>query len=229
MMSITEETHEENYITPQEFEQFILSLREIGENNYKATPQDLEMCARIQYGCGLRISEVLTLTPQDIDLENMILTLNHAKTGFKKCKCAKYEKKRLVSCNPSCFKCKGKGKIRKPQFTTILPSQAQILRDYLPTKKKTRQIFTFGRTTIWGLYKQAGIKANLRVREQQDEKIIDGVWTHLLRKCRAKLMRKLDAKEELIALKLRHSFNTTQRYTKPDLQYLKLWESQQGL
>jgi hypothetical protein len=39
-------------------------------------------------------------------------------------------------------------------------------------------------------------------------------------------MRRDGADEELVMLKLRHSFsNVTFRYTKPDINYLKAWES----
>jgi len=68
----------------------------------------------------------------------------------------------------------------------------------------------------------AAILANLNIFEQQDEKSIDGFWNHLFRKCRTKQMRRYGVDEELVMLKLKHSFsNITFRYTKPDINYLK--------
>ena len=41
------------------------------------------MLARIEYDCALRVTEALTLTPEDFDFENRILTLNRTKTGLQ--------------------------------------------------------------------------------------------------------------------------------------------------
>lgn len=217
---------EENYINPQQFEDFILNLKTISKNSYKAKFEDLNVCTRIQYGCGLRISEALGLTPNDFDLDNLILTLNNTKTGFKRCRCAKFQDHKLVQVDPSCLKCGGLGKKKIPQFTTILPSDLPMLREYLAGKRQNQPLFSFNRMTVWRYYKQAGTLAGLDIREQQDERSIEGVWTHLLRKSRAKLMQKEGASSELIKLKLRHKFTTTERYTRPDIMTLKRWEQE---
>ena len=36
---------------------------------------------RVQYGCGMRISEVLNLEKRDFNIERRILTIRQAKTG----------------------------------------------------------------------------------------------------------------------------------------------------
>lgn len=215
---------QENYLSPEQFENFLVNLKVITNNSYKASFDDLNVCTRIQYGCGLRISEAIGLTPNDFDLDNLILTLNNTKTGFKKCSCAKFKDKKLIEVNPNCIKCNGIGKKRIPQFTTILPSDIPMLREYLSKKRQNKTLFDFNRVTVWRYYKKAGKNAGLSIREQQDERSIEGIWTHLLRKSRAKLMQKLGASNELISLKLRHRFTTTERYTRPDIVTLKQFE-----
>ena len=92
--------------------------------------------------------------------------------------------------------------------------------------KKDDFLFNCTRQTSRKYGKIAANLAELNIFEQQDEKSIDGFWNHLLRKCRTKQMRRDDADEELVMLKLRYSFsNVTFRYTKPDINYLKAWES----
>jgi hypothetical protein len=68
-------------------------------------------------------------------------------------------------------------------------------------------LFNCTRQTSRKYGKMATTLAELNIFEQQDEKSIDGFWNHLLRKCRAKQMRKDGADEELVMLKLRHSFS----------------------
>jgi len=216
---------QENYITPDEFERFLSIIPQVLPGKRVKT-NDFIMAARIQYGCALRVSELLSLTPEDFDLNNLVLTLRKTKTGFKKCKCSQWGKRKLIYADPNCIKCKGKGKVRKPQFTTILPNDANGIRDFLKNKKAKKPIFNFTRITVWHYYKKCGLAAGLDIREQQDMKKIEGVWTHLIRKSRAKLMKQKGADMDLIKVKLRHSLDTTERYTKPDIAYLKMWEAQ---
>ena len=66
----------------------------------------------------------------------------------------------------------------------------------------------------------------LDLYEKQDTREIIGAWTHLIRKSRAKLMIELGAPEVMVKVKLRHTFTTTERYTKPDINALIKWESE---
>jgi len=68
--------------------------------------------------------------------------------------------------------------------------------------------------------------AKLELGEQQDERYIDGAWTHLLRKSRAKMMIEKGASEVMVKVKLRHTFTTTERYTRPDINALIKWEAE---
>lgn len=67
--------------------------------------------------------------------------------------------------------------------------------------------------------------------EEQDNKSIQGVWTHLFRKSCAKQMRELGAEIELVAVKLRHKLGKgrgsliTFTYTKKDLPALLHFEA----
>lgn len=218
------EFKQENYLTPDEIELFIGVLPQVISKRKHFTAKDVQWSARIQYICGLRITEALTLMPSDFDLEHLVLTLNHTKTGFKRCKCSTWHKRKLIYALPNCPKCKGLGKYRIPQFTTIPPQDKPAIETYLNTKPKGKRLFNFTRKTAWKYYKEAGKLAGLNIREQQTERAIEGIWTHLLRKCRAKLMEGLGAKQTLIKLKLRHTFDTTETYTRPDIQLLKKWE-----
>jgi len=68
--------------------------------------------------------------------------------------------------------------------------------------------------------------ANLELGEQQDQHYIEGAWTHLIRKSRAKLMIEKGASEVMVKVKLRHTFTVTERYTKPDINALIKWEQE---
>ncbi len=137
------------------------------------------------------------------------------------------------------------------QFTRpkLAPKTEQAIRNYMPlfleyaqktldglieealagkhvVKERLSDFFNCTRQTSRKYGKMIANLAELNIFEQQDEKSIDGFWNHLLRKCRAKQMRRDGADEELVIPKLRHSFsNVTFRYTKPDINYLKAWES----
>lgn len=213
-----------NFLSESDFERFLNSLRQLLESNQKAlqqTGRSLSMPIEgfvqlfsLAYGSALRISETLYCYPGDFDLEKRILTLNNTKTGFKKCsKCR----------GQGCDKCGMSGRIRKPQYTTIHPAYSDSLQNYLQGADPTKPLFATNRFTLWSYAKQAGKLAGLNVFEQQDERLIEGVWTHLFRKSRAQQMM-LDKSEdeaseyvfELVKIKLRHSAkarDVTFRYT----------------
>ena len=115
----------------------------------------------------------------------------------------------------------GKG---KKQFTSIPPDFPEDARKYVKACLHNR-CFPFTRQLIWSYVKKACKLAGLEIGEQQDSRYIEGGWTHLIRKSRAKLMDDLGCKEGLIARKLRHSWkNTTDRYVRLDINALIKWE-----
>ena len=211
-----------NYLSPEDFDRFLLGFDKV--NSYKATIPLMKLCANIQYFCALRISEVLTLRRDDFDLKNRILTLSNTKTGFKKCKCSTWEKKKLVTSNDSCVKCEGLGKYRIKQYTTIPRPLIIEIGEHLKSMKQNVLLFNFNRITAWKSYKQAG--KDLEIREQQEERNIEGIWTHLLRSSYIKFMRENGASIELCAAKLRHKERTAvDHYLRVDLQAVITWEA----
>jgi len=112
----------------------------------------------------------------------------------------------------------GKG---KKQFTSIPPD----FKERFATDIE-RKIFSYNRQLIWSYVKKACKMAKLELGEQQDERYIEGGWTHLIRKSRAKMMIEKGASEVLVKVKLRHKFTTTERYTRPDINALIKWEAE---
>lgn len=228
-----------NFLSEQDFQAFLNSLRQLLESNQKSlaqTNRSLSMpidgfieLFRLVYGSALRISESLTVYPNDIDFDKKLISLPHTKTGFKKCKCARRIKQDngswLLTGNKDCSICKGRYKLRKTQRTTIHPHYSDSLRSYLNGADPNKPIFSTNRFTLWSYAKKAGKLAGLNVFEEQKDRLIEGVWTHLFRKSRAKqMMRDIgpDEKEayvyELLKIKLRHSRedagrDVTQRYS----------------
>lgn len=181
-------------------------------------------------GCACRVSEIIKLEKRDIDLEHRILTIRKAKTSKRLCKCSHYKKvnrrRIIVVDDKSCTKCSGERVIFKDQFTTVLARDIPTLAKYTENLSDCDKVFPrISRMTAWQYAKNAGIMAGLPIFEQQEERKVDGVWTHLFRKSRAKIMEDLGAKESLISRKLRHSAkNVTQVYTKVDLNAVLEWE-----
>ncbi len=147
--------------------------------------------ARIQYGCGLRISEMLNLIKTDFDLEHRILTIRNPKTRKK-----------------------------GVQYTSILPFDVKRLDNFLSKFNDTEKLFPTSRSTMWKYYKNAGKLAGLKLFSIKDQQKIKGAYTHLMRESCGKMYEAFGAKESLIARKLRHSRKSgsmTMRYLSKDL------------
>lgn len=197
-----------NYLPPEDFKKLVNAIPLVTEYNKSKLhefqskrvpdPKLIQVALKIQYCMGLRISEVLNLRYCDFDFQRNILTLERTKTGFKKVD--------------------GK-KVRKKQFTSIPPDFKERFATDID-----RKIFSFTRQLIWSYVKKAADMAHLELGEQQDERYIEGAWTHLIRKSRAKMMIELGASEVMVKVKLRHTFTVTERYTKPDINALIEWE-----
>ena len=75
-------------------------------------------------------------------------------------------------------------------------------------------------------YKKACVLAKIELGEQQDDRYIEGAWTHLLRKSYSKLMKYNGANRDLRNVKLRHVLDTQERYDQEDINALIKWEEE---
>lgn len=223
---------QQNYLSPLNFARFLdsmpkLPIYHMDLQKPSVTPKELQMIAKIQYGCALRIGEVLSIHAEDFNLETKIVTLRRTKTGLRKCtKCKgvgnKEEKGKHLPVQ--CDKCNGKGKIRINQFTTIPEWLNLDLKSFL--HNKSGQLFNTSRQVIAEYYKSAGYMANLDIFEMQTEREIHGVWTHLLRKSYSKWMQENGASRELRMVKLRHANKDAHdAYDRPDINAVLIFES----
>ena len=190
-----------NYMNPEMFRQFLFWLIRLppfhSDTGRPPMPaQYFVNLAKIRYGCGLRITEGLELTPKDFDLNNKILRVVDPKTA--------------------------KGGYQK---TTILPYDVDWLERFFSEFNRDEKMFNTTRMTVWKYEKDAGIMAGLQIAEEQKQKSIIGSWTHLFRKSCSKRMRMMGAERELRMCKLRHSFKDAHdTYDAVDLNTLKAWE-----
>jgi len=202
-----------NYMSPKDFKKMVDAIPLVTEYNKSKLqgrcrdsvpqPEILQACLWVQYCHALRISEVLNLVKDNFNFERNILTLERTKTGFKKVKGEK---------------------VRKKQYTSIPPDFPEDVRMYVNIHI-VGLLFPFNRQLLWRYTKQAAAFVGLEMAEQQDERFIEGAWTHLIRKSRAKWMIEAGASEVMVKVKLRHTFSVTERYTKPDINALIEWEN----
>jgi len=124
-----------------------------------------------------------------------------------------------------------RSKTGKNQLTSIpQPLIARLTAAFEVCPDQTK-LFDISRVTAWHYGKEAGKLAGLNIYERQEQKEIEGVWTHLFRKSFAKMMYKGGASGALIDVKLRHRHKTkdmaesTWTYIKPDINELIFWEN----
>ncbi len=87
-------------------------------------------------------------------------------------------------------------------------------------------LFHTSRSTVWYYAKNAGILAGLNIFEEQENKQIHGIWTHLFRKsCAKRMLYDGDSPKPLVQKKLRHSFREAiDTYIRADINTLLAWE-----
>ncbi len=113
----------------------------------------------------------------------------------------------------------------KPQKTTIPPPLITLL-DWNEAKPQEK-LFNCTRQTVWKYAKLAGKLAMLEIAEEQKERSIEGIWTHIFRKSYSKWMQSKGASRELRMAKLRHAFKDAHdAYDAVDLNTLKAWENE---
>jgi integrase len=226
---------EANALTEQQYNNFLDAVETIPSMRSPVEGKIVRLAFELMEDSGVRIKELLHIKKEDIDFRTRILTITNPKSE-KQCKCSKWKYKDmytrqrvLVSADILCPKCKGKGKWKKPQRTTVTPRIIPKLYEYCQTLQDDDYLFPTTRQSFWTWGKAAGIKAEINIFQQKEERRIEGIFLHLFRAlCSKRMVR--DAKEDnytdqLIQLKLRHSFQAVMdRYTKMDINYLIGWE-----
>ena len=230
------EMFEQSDLSDKQFEDVLEKLAEIPSHQSPITGQVAVLCFRFMEDTGCRVNETIHVKKKDINFKTRILLVTQPKSTAK-CKCSKWKNKDsfsrarvLVSADPNCPQCHGKGRWHKPQRTTITPRIIPALKNYCDELKDDELLFPISRVSLWKWGKKAGEMANINIFQQKDEKFIEGVFLHLFRQmCAKRMLRdaKLDNyKHELVICKLRHSVQiVTERYTKIDINYLLGWEN----
>lgn len=191
-----------NYMPPEMLHIFKESLIRTHPFHFGRPPMKADnftFLIDVLYGCGLRVSEGLNLIKSDFNLNNLILTIRNPKTNKKGI-----------------------------QKTTILPYHVATFEKRLENLSQSAIVFPVSRMTVWQYCKNASIMAGLPIAEEQEERSVNGVWTHLFRKSCSKRMQVLGASRELRMRKLRHSFRDAHdTYDAVDLNAVKDWEWKQ--
>ena len=220
-------------ITHQQFQDLLFELEKIPSHRAPIDGDTAVLCFEFMEDTGCRVTETVHVKKQDINFNNHILTVTNPKTE-KKCKCSVWgwtevRTRKLVSVDKNCKVCKGKGKWKKPQRTTITNRIKTKLQKYCDTLADDEYLFPVSRQSLWKWGKKAGVNAKIDIFQQKEEKLIEGIFLHLFRSmCAFRILR--DAvndkyKRELVICKLRHSSPTvTDLYTKIDINYLLGWE-----
>lgn len=208
--------------------------------NRKPLPlESFQLYIRTIYDGALRAGEGRQILVQDLDLKYARINLPRTKTGWDWCKCAKHEKRKLISADVGCKKCKGKGKLRRPQSTTISESLAIELHNFIEKHQLTKKNYLFtspsfpkqpiSREWIRKSIKEVGILCGFEIFAERDKKIMKFVYTHLFRRSRAIQMDQDGARIGVIARKLRHKdIKATTRYITSSVTDLQKWEKDYG-
>lgn len=227
---------EANELTIEQYQNFLDELEKIPTNRAPISGIIARLGFEFMEDIGCRITEMLHVKKEDIDFRTKILTITHPKAE-KECPCSRWRYKDLYSrqrvldqASPNCDRCHGKGKYKKPQRTSFTPRIHHKLLAYCDTLKDDDYLWPVSRQSMWVWGKEAGKRAKINIFQQQDEKLVEGIFLHLFRALCSKRTT-ADAKDDkykdaLVACKMRHSYRiVTDRYTKITINYLLSWEN----
>lgn len=226
---------EANNLTNEQLDIFYNEIRKIPSLRSPLTGDEGVLAFKFMEDTGSRVNEMVHIRKKDINLKTRILTITEPKVSTL-CDCASWRYKDLYSririidhADSNCNKCKGFGRWKAPQKTTITPRLIGVIRDYSENMKDEDLLFPVHRSTLWKWGKKAGEAAQINIFQVKKTREIDGIFLHLFRAlCSKRMLRDAkndDYKDQLVACKLRHSFGTvTDRYTKIDINYLWNWE-----
>lgn len=191
-----------NYLTEYMFyNKFLYWLPRLGnfvcEDAKPPMTSEQTICAfRVSYEEGLRNGELRKLTRRHFNLNIKTVDIVNPKTA--------------------------KGGIQK---TSVMPYSIDMLEKHFTNFSKDEPIFPASAMTFWRYCKFAGQLAGLPIFELQQQKTIEGLWTHAFRKGCSKRMREYGADRELRMKKLRHAFKDAHdTYDAVDLNALIEWE-----
>lgn len=226
---------EANNLTKEEYDSFLSIMEQIPSPRAPINGKIARLCYEFMEDTGLRVNETIHVKKKDVDFSTRLLTVTMPKVE-KRCKCSQWKNKNEYSnvkileyADPACKHCHGKGKWKKPQTTTITPRIMAKLYEYCTILKDEDYLFPISRQSLWVWAKEAGNRANIRIFQKKEERIIKGLFVHFFRALCSKRM-KADAsndqyRDELVHCKLRWSYdNMADRYTKIDINYLLNWE-----
>ncbi len=223
-------------LTDKQFSDFLDEVEKVPAKRSPVQGAGVRMFFEFIEDTALRVNEGIHVRKQDIDFRTRILTVTEPKTESQ-CKCSRwknadmYSRRRVLDyADKNCSKCHGKGKWKKPQFTTITPRIEDKLELYCNKFDDNDLLWPIHRITLWKFGKKAGVNAKINIFQKKEERVIEGVFLHLFRAmCSLRVTREAkddDYQDQLVACKLRHSFqNVTERYTRININYLLNWES----
>lgn len=226
---------ESNELSEQQYKDFLVEVEKQPSTRSPLEGKDVVLAFEFMEDTGLRITELLHVKKKDLDFQTRILTVTHPKTE-RQCKCSTWKYKDLYSrkkvldkSDKNCKLCHGNGKWKKPQRTTFTPRIHDRMFEYCKSMPDNEYLFPTSRQSMWVWGKKAGIAAGINIFRQLEERKIVGIYNHLFRKlCSKRTTRDAkdnDYKDQLVACKLRHSYQTvTDRYTEIDINYLINWE-----
>ena len=205
-----------------------------------------KLLVRLLYHLGCRVSEALSLTVEDIDLQHGTVTIEHLKLRIKLA-CPNCSA-RLGKGHTFCPKCgirveKAVTREQEHRRMRMLPlddGTLEMLKDYINrggpvSKNGKRLIFGINRHRAWQIVNECAERAGLPKLVNPETGKVHNVSPHKLRDAFAVHAVKVDDSGDGLRLLQEHlghvSFNTTARYRKvagDELKdwYSKLWEKE---
>jgi len=236
-----------DFLNPDQVQEFIGKISELPIYHRKIFNRKPLPCESFQllihtiYDGALRAGEGRNILVRDLqDLRYGRINLPHTKTGWDWCKCASHQKKKLISCDLDCKKCKGTGKILRPQWTTVSESLAKKLYKFMNDNKLAKNDHVFAspsfpkqpisRDWLYKTIREVGILCNFEIFGQRKSRLMKNLYSHIFRRSKAIQMDHDGASIGMIAKKLRHTdIRVTTTYIKPGIGDLEKWEKQFGV
>lgn len=194
-----------------------------------------QLFIKLIYDAALRSIEGRMIKIKDLDLPYLTISLPETKTGWEWCKCSTHAKRKLLSCDLDCKKCKGIGKIRYPQTATISEGLAKEIYGFIQAEDLKPNDYLFESPSFPGnpisyswiktAMKEVGKLTEVEIFSTRKKRVLKNVYTHLLRRSKAIQMDQDGASIGMIAQKLRHKdIKTTTTYIKSSIGDLRQWE-----